>query len=368
MHNQIYSLWARLQPVCSILNKYTFHLLPHVTNALTSVCPQTRAVLGNNSAATPAAYGLKACRLLFFAALLTLTGAAQAQTAAESVTFDGEQTVTEGNGVNFGLNRSVALPIGEYAFTAQDADGLPIHAAISSTSTVAAQGSNSFKYLSTRATRYDTWLRFPGFDAGDQVEIRVRKNNPQAFPDDNFWWVVSSSENPADWVDPQNSRSLPQPSSLAPYDTSPQPQGLLGPTSTPDWPIGEQSWDGDYARGGSYSSGAFATDWQATVTVSECGNFFAFGKYDPWNADDSYFVQYRAPGGTWQDVAASDFNSINPTDASVGCVLPSPELTHIKSASLDDGGDGVADAGDQITYTFTVENTGNAAATNVSIA
>ncbi|WP_172975071.1 OmpA family protein [Roseivivax sp. THAF30] len=65
-------------------------------------------------------------------------------------------------------------------------------------------------------------------------------------------------------------------------------------------------------------------------------------------------------------VADNDGNVSNPASVS-GDYEQLPSITLSKTATLDDGGDGVASVGDLITYTFTVTNTGNVTLTGVTV-
>jgi uncharacterized repeat protein (TIGR01451 family) len=70
-------------------------------------------------------------------------------------------------------------------------------------------------------------------------------------------------------------------------------------------------------------------------------------------------------------VVASGTNNGLPIQASatanVDVVDSAPALTLVKTGTLNDGGDGSADPGDSISYTFTITNTGNVTLQNVSI-
>ncbi|MDR9373835.1 MAG: hypothetical protein RI565_03120, partial [Schleiferiaceae bacterium] len=287
---------------------------------------------------------------------------------SNSLTFDGLQLLQESDTVSEQIESDrFFMPIGKYSFSTRDSAGLPTLPTRKGT----VGATNNFKRNSSRANRFTAWVRFPGQGVGDSVEVRVRKDNPNGFPVDAIWWAISNSGNPSDWVDPQSVDQLPQtyrvPDSI--YATSPQPQGLLGPPTTPNWPIGDQSYNKNnrWMRQGYSSNGGLAKNWVATIAVAPCGNYFAFGKYDPWVVDDKYFLQYRAPGGNWQDLAPGDFNSFNPASPGGGCTDDIPDLKLTAAASLEDGGNCQAEQNDEIVYTFTVENTGTVDATKVNI-
>ncbi len=61
----------------------------------------------------------------------------------------------------------------------------------------------------------------------------------------------------------------------------------------------------------------------------------------------------------------TDGNTTN--DPTITSISPSPELVLTKTAVINDGGDGIVDANDTITYTFSIENTGNVTIDNIEV-
>ncbi|MGI9405133.1 MAG: beta strand repeat-containing protein, partial [Hyphomicrobiaceae bacterium] len=65
--------------------------------------------------------------------------------------------------------------------------------------------------------------------------------------------------------------------------------------------------------------------------------------------------------------SANPADGPGPDDPTVAQFPPQSSIELIKAATLNDGGDGQADAGDTITYAFTVNNTGNTVLSNITL-
>ena len=107
--------------------------------------------------------------------------------------------------------------------------------------------------------------------------------------------------------------------------------------------------------GGSVSCPALPVGGLAPLATHTCS-----ATYDVTQADiDS--------GSVTNIASATDGTTTSPPDGETVNAVQSPAMELTKSSTLDDGGDGRADVGDTINYTFIVDNTGNVTITNILI-
>lgn len=283
--------------------------------------------------------------------------------SVQDLTFDGQYQYKYMSKTPRVSNVTTLPPISVRGdFRVLDSDGLPDDDFTSGNTPLFGTQGGDLTFVEDRfdpqrdIQRSDMWLRFPNtVPFGTNVAIRVIATEA---PVDTFAWAVSPTPEKSDFVDP----TYPGDPLSDQFNTN----RLIGDPTHSRWPIGDNRRGINPKR---YDRAGAEINWTATVESNACGNAFVFYHFDGFANGGAYKIQFKVDGsGTWQDLPDSDRSSTNPID--LGCI-PQPNLTHLKSASLDDtvaGVDGVADPGDQATYTFTLDNNGPGDLTNLSLA
>ncbi|MHA8094494.1 tandem-95 repeat protein [Aquirufa lenticrescens] len=201
--------------------------------------------------------------------------------------------------------------------------------------------------------RFQGYLHFPKATQGKTVSVRV-------VPDGNAAkvgaWVISTDENPKNWIDPTSSTGVPL---LDMKNTL----GYTNPgTGWTGVPVGFIDAITTYVNNAAIPTVRIASsNFTAKVIGAPNGHYVSFWIADPINAWDMFKFQYSTDNTNWVDLSMASFATTAPSN----CTALDTDRDGIPNRlDLDSDGDGCSDASEaktvsSLTATTVSGNFGN---------